>query len=206
MQLKITKLTLSEGARELSGRDKDLARIVNTIGLPNIGLKTEGYNAILNIICGQQISTSAARAIGDRLAIIENPMRHKTVLALGPEPLRSAGLSAPKVQYAMGIAQAIDKGEFSFRKITRMPDEDAIREMMKLKGIGRWSAEIYLLFVLRRPDLWPVDDLGIIKGYTHLKGLKDHPNREKMIKIGERWRPWRSVAARLLWHYINSVK
>ena len=87
-----------------------------------------------------------------------------------------------------------------------MVDEAAIEEMIKLKGIGRWSAEVYLLFALRRPDLWPVDDLGIVKGYTHLKGLKEYPNRKMLMKIGEVWRPWRSVAARLLWHYINWVE
>ena len=87
-----------------------------------------------------------------------------------------------------------------------MDDEAAIKEMTKLKGIGRWSAEVYLLFSLRRPDLWPVDDLGIIKGYTRIKGLSEYPNRHKMLEIGDSWRPWRSVAARLLWHYINSIE
>ena len=206
MVVKITKVTLSEGAQELSKRDKDLARIVTEYGLPNIRSRTRGYDAILNIICGQQISTSAAKAIGNRLALIESPMTHKTALKLGPDRLRSAGLSTPKVNYALGIAQAIDNGEFNFQKVSLMDDEAAIKEMTKLKGIGRWSAEVYLLFSLRRPDLWPVDDLGIIKGYTHLKSLDKKLNREQMIKIGEPWRPWRSVAARLLWHYINSIE
>jgi DNA-3-methyladenine glycosylase II len=120
--------------------------------------------------------------------------------------LRSVGFSAPKAKYAMGIAEAIENGEFSFRRVAQMTDHAAIEEMIKLKGIGRWSAEVYLLFALRRPDLWPVDDLGIIKGYTHLKGLKKYPDRKKMIEIGEIWKPWRSVAARLLWHHINSVE
>ena len=206
MSVKITKLTLSEGARELCTRDEDLARIVNEIGLPGLRSRAPGYNAILNIICGQQISTSAARAIGERLARIENPMTHNTALKIGADRLRSAGLSAPKVEYALGIARAIESGEFSFRKVARMPDDEAIEEMIKLKGIGRWSAEVYLLFALRRPDLWPAGDLGIIKGYTHLKGLKEYPDRENLIKIGETWKPWRSVASRLLWHYINWVE
>ena len=206
MPVKITKSTLSEGARELCKRDKDLARIVNEIGLPGLRSRTPGYNAILKIICGQQISTSAAHAISGRLAAIESPMTHKTALKIGADRLRSAGLSTPKVGYALGIARAIESGEFSFRRIACMVDEAAIEEMIKLKGIGRWSAEVYLLFALRRPDLWPVDDLGIVKGYTHLKGLKEYPNRKMLMKIGEVWRPWRSVAARLLWHYINWVE
>ena len=206
MVLKITKLTLSKGAEELSKSDKDIARIVDKFGLPSIKPRTQGYNAILNIICGQQISTSAARAIGQRLALIESPMTHKTALKLGPDRLRSVGLSKPKVKYALGIAHAIEKGEFSFRKVAHMTDDAAIKEMTKLKGIGKWSAEVYLLFSLQRPDLWPAEDLGIIKGYTHLRGLKKYPDRKQMVKIGEPWRPWRSVAARLIWHYINSIE
>jgi DNA-3-methyladenine glycosylase II len=205
MSVKITKITLFQGAQELCKRDEDLARIVNEIGLPGLRSRGSGYNAILRIICGQQISTSAANSISERLALIENPMTHKTALRLGVDLLRSAGLSAPKANYAMGIAEAIENGEFSFRRVAKMTDHAAIEEMIKLKGIGRWSAEVYLLFALRRPDLWPVDDLGIIKGYTHLKGLKKYPDRKKMIEIGEAWKPWRSVAARLLWHHINSV-
>ena len=206
MAVRITKLTLFQGAQELCKRDKDIARIVNEIGLPRLRLRTPGYNALLRIICGQQISVSAANAIGKRLAAIQDPMTFKTALQLGPDRLRSVGLSAPKVKYALGIAEAIENGDFSFRRIARMKDDLAIEEMTKLKGIGRWSAEVYLLFALRRPDLWPVDDLGIIKGYTHLKGLRKFPDREEMIQIGENLKPWRSVAARLLWHYINWVE
>ena len=206
MLVKITKLTLFQGAQELCKRDEDLARIVNEIGLPSLRSRATGYNAILRIIIGQQISTSAADAISARLASIQNPMTCKTVLKLGPDRLRSVGFSAPKAKYAMGIAEAIENGEFSFRRVAKMTDHAAIEEMIKLKGIGRWSAEVYLLLALRRPDLWPVDDLGIIKGYTHLKGLNEYPDRKKMIEIGETWKPWRSVAARLLWHHINSVE
>ena len=117
MVLKITKSTLSIGAEELSKRDTDIAHIVYKYGLPSIKPRTQGYNAILNIICGQQISTLAAKAIGQRLAMIESPMTHKTALKLGPDRLRSVGLSEPKVKYALGIAHAIEKGEFNFRKI-----------------------------------------------------------------------------------------
>jgi DNA-3-methyladenine glycosylase II len=87
-----------------------------------------------------------------------------------------------------------------------MHDEAAIDEMIKLKGIGRWSAEVYLIFALRRPDVWPADDLAILKGLMHLKKLKERPSRREMIEMAEVWRPWRSVAARLLWHHINWVE
>ena len=206
MSVRINKKTFAEGAKELGKRDKDFARLVDEIGLPGLRSRSSGYSTILKVICGQQVSTAAARAIGGRLDAIENPMRPETALKLGPEKLRAVGLSGQKVNYALGIAEAIVSGDFSFRRVARMNDEDAIEEMTKLKGIGRWSAEVYLLFALRRPDLWPVDDLGVVKGLVHLKGMKERPPREELIEIAEAWRPWRSVAARLLWHYINFVE
>ena len=206
MMSKITKITFAEGAEELGRRDKDFARLFKEIGLPGLRSRETGYGRILKVICGQQVSTSAAAAIGGRLDAIEKPMTPKTALKLGPEKLRAVGLSGPKVKYALGIAEAIEKGDFSFRRVARMEDEAAIEEMIKLKGIGRWSAEVYLLFALRRPDLWPVDDLGVVKGLMHLKGLKERPSRDELIEMAEAWRPWRSVAARLLWHYIHWVE
>lgn len=206
MTVKITKITFAEGAAELGKRDKDFARLVEDIGLPGLRSRAPGYSTILKVICGQQVSTSAARAIGGRLDAIENPMRPETVLKLGVDKLRAVGLSGQKVKYAIGIAEALQSGAFSFRRVARMEDETAIEEMIKLKGIGRWSAEVYLLFALRRPDLWPVDDLGVVKGLMHLKGLKERPPREELIEMAEAWRPWRSVAARLLWHHINWVE
>jgi len=203
--MKITKITFAEGAKELGRRDKDFARLVKEIGLPSLRSRATGYGTILKVICGQQVSTSAAAAIGGRLDEIEKPMTPKTALKIGPEKLRAVGLSGPKVNYALGIAEAIERGEFSFRRVARMEDEAAIEEMIKLKGIGRWSAEVYLLFALRRPDLWPVDDLGVVKGLMHLKGMKERPSRDALIEMAEAWRPWRSVAARLLWHHINWV-
>ena len=87
-----------------------------------------------------------------------------------------------------------------------MNDESAIAEMTKLKGVGRWTAEVYLLFALRRPDLWPADDLGVLNGYVGLKGLSTRPSRADFREIGEQYRPWRSVMARMLWHYANTFK
>jgi DNA-3-methyladenine glycosylase II len=206
MVMKITKITLAEGARELGTRDKDFERLVENIGLPGLRSRSTGYNTILKVICGQQISTSAAKAICARLDAIEDPMTAMAVLKLGPDKLRAAGLSGRKVNYAIGIAKAIENGGFNFRRVACMHDEAAIDEMIKLKGIGRWSAEVYLIFALRRPDVWPAVDLAILKGLMHLKKLKERPSRREMIEMAEVWRPWRSVAARLLWHHINWVE
>ena len=206
MVLKINKITLVEGASELSRRDSDFADLIEEIGLPNLRSRKPGFDALIKIICGQQISTAAARAITRRLVSIENPITPATAIKLGPKILREVGLSSQKIEYVLGIAEAIKNDRLDLRKIARMKDEEAITELTKLKGIGRWSAEVYLLFALRRPDLWPADDLGIVKGLMQLKGLSSRPHRDGMMEMAEAWRPWRSVAARLLWHYINWIE
>ena len=93
----------------------------------------------------------------------------------------------------------------NFRSLHQMDDEAIIHQLTKIKGIGRWSAEVYLLFALRRPDVWPVDDLAVVVAIQRIKGFKQRLNRKEMIELGENWRPLRSVAARLCWHYYNTV-
>ncbi len=203
MSVKITKETFKSAVEELAGRDPDMARFYEAHGLPGLRSRAGGYSTILKIICGQQVSTSAAAAIIGRLNEIADPMTPEIFLSLSDERIRAVGFSGQKTKYGRAIADAVISGEFSFRRVARMDDEDAIAEMIKLKGIGRWSAEVYLLFALRRPDLWPVDDLGVVKGLMGMKGLKKRPPRDKLVKMGEAWRPWRSVAARMMWHYTN---
>ena len=121
--------------------------------------------------------------------------------AAGAGPLRAAGLSGRKAAYVLGLAEAIETGDLRLRRVARLPDEAAIADLTRIRGIGRWTAEIYLMFALRRPDLWPVDDLAVVSAYARLRGSAVRPGRDEMIEIGAAWRPWRSVAARLLWQY-----
>lgn len=197
----ITLETMKEGAQALSRADKDFARIVKAYGLPGLRSRKTGFGTVLRIIAGQQVSTYSAQAIARRLDAIAKPMTPEIFIKLTDADLRAVGFSGQKMNYGRSIAQACLDGSFSFRRVARMDDEAAIEEMVKLKGIGRWSAEIYLLFALRRPDLWPVDDLGVMLGYAALKNLPTPVPKKKMLEAGEKLRPWRSVAARLLWHY-----
>jgi DNA-3-methyladenine glycosylase II len=197
----ITLKTLQEGAKALGKADPDFARIVKAYGLPGLRSRATGFGTVLRIIAGQQVSTFSAQAIARRLDAIAKPMTPEIFIKLTDAKLRAVGFSGPKTNYGRSIAEACLDGSFSFRRIARMEDEAAIEEMVKLKGIGRWSAEIYLLFALRRPDLWPVDDLGVMLGYAALKNLPTPVPKKKMLEAGEALRPWRSVAARLLWHY-----
>ena len=184
-------------------RDLDLAKFYRAHGLPSLRTRPTGFGTLINIICGQQVSTAAARAITGRLGTIATPMTPEIFLSLSKKQIRKVGLSRPKEMYARGIAEVVLNGNFSFRKIAVMEDEAAIEEMTKLKGVGRWTAEVYLLFALRRHDLWPVNDLGVVKGLMGMKGLLERPSRREMIEIGEHYRPWRSVAARMMWHHSN---
>lgn len=197
----ITLKTMQEGAKALGKADPDFARIVKAYGLPSLRSRATGFGTVLRIIAGQQVSTFSAQAIARRLDAIAKPMTPEIFIKLTDADLRAVGFSGQKMNYGRHIAEACLDGSFSFRRIARMDDEAAIEEMVKLKGIGRWSAEIYLLFALRRPDLWPVDDLGVMLGYAALKNLPTPVPKKAMLVAGEALRPWRSVAARLLWHY-----
>ena len=114
-------------------------------------------------------------------------------------------MSRQKVVYVRELATAVLEKQLNFRRIASLEDEEAIAVLTRIKGIGRWTAEVYLLFAHRRPDIWPVDDLAVVVGLQRLKGLEERPTRKEMLAIGEDWRPWRSVVARLCWHYYSSA-
>ena len=127
-------------------------------------------------------------------------MTPEAFLALDEKTLKAIGFSRMKATYGRGLAETLLDGGLDLDAVARMDDEAAIAELVRVKGIGRWSAEMYLLFALRRPDLWPVGDLAVVKGVQRLKGLSERPPPDAMTAYGEAWRPWRSVAARMLWH------
>lgn len=203
---RITRITMAEAAAELGKLDPDFKRLVADHGLPGLRSRPTGFGTLIKAISAQQVSTYAARAINRRLDAVARPMTPEIFIELTDAQLRAIGFSGQKMAYGRGIAQAVLDGSFSFRRVARMDDEAAIAEMVKLKGVGRWTAQIYLLFALRRPDLWPVDDLGIALGYAALKGLKKPLDRKRLERAGELYRPWRSVASHLLWHYLHAVR
>ena len=132
-------------------------------------------------------------------------MEPETVLTLDDEALRGAGLSRQKVAYARHLAEMVGSGDVRLNRLPRMTDEEAIAELIRIKGIGRWSAEIYLLSALGRRDMWPVDDLALMIAAQRMKRLEARPDRKGMIALGEAWRPWRGAVAHLLWHYYSNA-
>lgn len=168
--------------------------------LPPLARRDPGFGTLLKIILEQQVSVAAAIAMWRKLEAVCDPLQPATFLALGDDAVRACGFSRQKAAYGRALAERIADGTLDLDALARAPDEDAMRTLVQLRGIGRWSAEIYLLFALGRPDVWPADDLAIQVGVQELLGLPARPTRRETDAVAEPWRPHRSLAARLVWH------
>lgn len=189
----------------LGERDADVARALALVGYPEPRNREPGFGALIDIIAGQQVSTFAARAIRGRLLAAVDPLSPENFLAASDETLRAVGLSRRKIEYGRGIAEEMRSGRLDAECLAEAKDEEVIEALTALRGLGRWSAEIYMLFALRRPDVWPAEDLAIQEALRRLKGLEERPARAQSEPIVEAWRPWRGVAALFLWHYYKGV-
>jgi DNA-3-methyladenine glycosylase II len=150
------------------------------------------------------VSLASARATFDKLLAIAAPLTPERFLELDDLELKAAGFSRQKTRYGRELATAILDAQLDLDQLHTLDDEDARTALTRVKGIGRWTADIYLLLALRRPDIWPVGDLALATAVQQAMGLSSVPARPEMEAIGEAWRPWRAVAARLLWHYYLS--
>ncbi|HYF09961.1 MAG TPA: DNA-3-methyladenine glycosylase 2 family protein [Acetobacteraceae bacterium] len=189
------------GLTALCRQDPDFARVRRTAGPLPWRVRDPGFPGLLRAICGQMISNQAATAIWGRLAALPGALEPAGLLALSEEALRGAGLSRPKVGHVRALAEACLDGRLDFVAIRAMPDEEAIACIAQVPGLGRWSAEIFLLFGLQRPDVFPCGDLALAAGAAHLKGLDARPGPKELALMAQAWTPWRSLAARLLWHH-----
>lgn len=205
MAARVTAKTMKLALAELGRRDADLGRAQREAGPPPLRRRPKDFPALVRIICSQQVSVASSDAILGRLDKAVSPLAPEGFLALDDAALKRIGFSRQKTAYVRGLAAGLIAGRIDLDGLARLDDEAAIAELVKIKGIGRWSAEIYLLFSLKRPDIWPVDDLAVVVAVQRLKRLPERPDRAAMIEIGEPWRPWRSVAARLLWHYYRKT-
>lgn len=200
----LDKVTLQEGLQWLTGRDADLAAIHRRLGAPPLWNRVPGFPTLLHIILEQQVSLASARATFERLGDLASPLTPESLLELDDASLKAAGLSRQKTRYARALARAMLEGELELESLPCLPTETIRLELTRFPGIGNWTADVYLLMVLGRPDIWPVGDLALIISVQRLKGLAKRPTPNEMNAIAEPWRPWRAVAARLLWHdYLN---
>ena len=196
---------LKRGLIALGEADADLARAIAAAGRLPQRSRDPGFATLLNIIMAQQLSVASAGAIWGRLEAVADPMTPAALLEIHPRRLRTIGLSRQKALYARELAKALENRHLDLDALAVMQDEEAIAALTAVKGIGRWTAEIYLLFSLGRPDVMPADDLALQIAAQRIKGLDTRPTGRELRAMAEAWRPWRSVAARLLWHYYKIV-
>jgi DNA-3-methyladenine glycosylase II len=164
------------------------------------------FETLMHVIIAQQVSTASARAISGRLNARLSKVTPDGFTALVDDDLRAIGFSRQKMVYGRDLAAAFLDGRVALPKLKRMDDEAAIAALSSVKGIGRWSAEVFLLFSLKRPDVMPAQDLALMVAAQRLKNLRARPDPKKLLKIAEPWRPFRSYGARMLWHYYRNGK
>ncbi|HEY7607917.1 MAG TPA: DNA-3-methyladenine glycosylase 2 family protein [Alphaproteobacteria bacterium] len=202
----LTERSMRSDLRALARGDAHVAGALERFGYPELRRRPPGFETLLRAIVFQQISIYAAGAIWKRIEAAVTPLTADAYRAVGDDRLRLCGLSRQKLAYARSLAELVALGEVPLEALDTMDDEEAIEQLVKIKGVGRWTAEIYLMFALGRRDMWPADDLGLIVGMQRLKGLRKRPDRKRMLTLGEAWRPRRSAAAHLLWHYFHKTQ
>jgi len=188
----------------LAGRERAFASVIERHGLPEPRRSEPGAHTLLRTIVGQQVSVAAARSMWSKLeAAYGSPPRLEALLTATDEGLRAAGISRQKAGYVRSLAELVLSGELDLGALPS-EDEEAVAVLTKIKGIGRWSAEIYLLFAEGRSDVWPAGDLAVQVEIGRLLAIGEKPSEKQLREIGERWRPHRGAAAILAWHSYNS--
>jgi DNA-3-methyladenine glycosylase II len=190
----------SQSVLLLAERDKHLAEVLRTYGQPPLWVREPGFPTLVYIILEQQVSLASAKAAFDRLQATVKPLSPKRFLKLDDAELLRIGFSRQKTLYTRLLAESLARRHFDLRYLHDLPDDSAHKMLVAFKGIGRWTADIYLLSALRRPDIWPTGDLALATAVQEVKRLRKRPSPEKLEALSTPWRPWRGVAARLFWH------
>lgn len=192
--------SLKPALEALASRDPDIARHYAVCGLPPRRGHRPGFAGLMHIIVAQQVSAASARAIIERLDAAAQPLTPENFLSLDEAALKTIGFSRQKMRYGRTLAEEVRTGGLDLEGMAAMEDEAAIEHLIRIKGIGRWTAEVYLLFALQRPDIWPAGDLAVQIAAQKLKNLAARPSLKIMQEVAAPWRPYRSAAARFLWH------
>ncbi len=200
----LTEISFAKGLEYLSHHDPDLAQIFNRLGAPPMWSREPGFPTLIHIILEQQVSLVSARAAYDRLLAAASPLTPQRFLELDDACLKMIGFSRQKITYGRHLSQSIISGRVSLEALSMMDDAAVKSELMQVKGVGSWTADIYLLMALGRSDAWPSGDLALAVAVREVKRLGTHPTAEELEAVSNAWRPWRAVAARLLWHYYLS--
>lgn len=200
-----TSASLNAALDALAAIEPAFGVALERAGYPPPRVRDRGYATLLRTIIGQQVSVAAAQSIWNKMeAQVGDLTDPATVVAASDEQLRAAGLSRQKVSYARSLAEEVTSGRLDFDRLPE-DDEEAIAQLVRIKGIGRWSAEIYLLFAEGRPDIWPAGDLAIQAGLGRILGLAERPSEKAVRAAAEAWRPHRGAVTLLTWHCYNTA-
>jgi len=196
---------LEHGLAALTAADPALARAVAEAGPPAFDLRPEGFETLVRAIVAQQVSAASARAIFGRLCEAVQPLTPSAFLAAGPEAIRACGFSRPKIAYATALAEHIRDARLPLADLAAMEDAAVVKALTAVPGIGVWSAEVYMIFAMGRPDVWPAGDLALQTAQQRLHGLEARPKPKASRELAAAWAPWRSAAAVTLWHYYRTM-
>ena len=202
---KLTDKTLPTALAFLAEACPRMKSALERCGPPPIRRRAGGFPGLLRILTGQQVSVAAGDAIFAKLEAA-GAVAPEVVLAMAEDDLRALGLSRPKARYAKAIAEAVNSGALCFKRQSAAPLEEAVAEMTAIKGVGPWTAEIYQMFCVGRPDLLPVGDLALREAAGRLYDLPERPTQAEFAALGEPWSPWRSAAALVLWRFYAAEK
>jgi 3-methyladenine DNA glycosylase/8-oxoguanine DNA glycosylase len=200
---------VEEGARELARRDRVLAKMVRDHGVPELRRARNGrahFAELARMICYQQLAGRAAAAIHGRFdALFDGTPTAEAVLAVPFDTLRSVGLSAAKATSIRDLADKVETGVVELDRVGRLPDDEVVRELVLVRGIGEWTAHMFLMFQLGRLDVWPTLDYGVRNGFARLYGLAEMPTPKQLAGEGDRFRPYRSLVAWYCWRAVDTV-
>ena len=193
------------GLDTVAAADPKIAAALQRAGYPGPRLRERGYRTLLRTIVGQQVSVAAAASVWRKLeALLGEEMPPQALLAAEFDELRACGLSRQKQGYARSLCELVASGELDLHSLP-IDDEEAIAQLTRIKGIGRWSAEIYLLFAEGRPDIWPAGDLAVQAGIGKILALPERPSEKETRTLADPWSPHRGAAAILTWHCYNNA-
>ncbi len=201
-----TARDISDGLEALVALDRRFEAIIAFAGETPLRRSPPGFESLCSIVVSQQVSVSAADAIHARLVAAIDPLTAEAVLAAGAEALGAAGLSRPKQRTLLAVAQALADGDLDLFAVLDLPAEAAIAHMTRIKGIGPWTAEIYLLFCAGHPDIFPSRDVALQAAVHGAFGLSGRPDEKALAALAAGWSPWRGVAARLFWSWYGQAR
>ena len=198
----------AKARRLLARRDSVLGELMRRHGSWGLAdaQHEDPFRALVHAIIAQQLSTKAAATIERRVsALFAGPTTPRAVASVTDQQLRSAGMSFQKIRYLRDLCARVDDGSLDLKSLHDLPDEQVVAALTQVKGIGRWTAEMFLMFRLHRPDVLPVGDLGIVRAVQRVYGLRKPPSPDRLLRLGEPWRPYRSVACWYLWASLDNA-